>query len=214
MTSETKKEEVSNNITLNEYSTFQYMLSPPTTAKAIVDQTTSFVFYNCPYEKGKMKAEHIIVQGTVTSINYYCCSLVLLPSHILGMSKWISSVNYQSKKTKFECGDTLRRFQYSFYGGLLKVDTRHLCVEDIANNDANNDTKQSPKFLLVESIICPVSPWVIVNAVFLLVAICVTYLLQSSGFFIGRISFVILVASVLALFHLILILSGVHQVHT
>ena len=209
MTSETKKEEVSNNITLNEYSTFQYMLSPPTTAKAIVDQTTSFVFYNCPYEKGKMKAEHIIVKGTVTSINYYCCSLVLLPSHILGMSKWISSVDYQSKKTKFQCGDTLRRFQYSFYWGLLKVDTRHLCVEDIANND----TKQSEKFRLVESIVCPVSPWVIVNAVFLLVAICLTYLVQLNGLFVNE-SFVILVAFGLAMFHLILILSGVHQVHT
>lgn len=209
MTSETKKEEVSNNITLDEYSTFQYMLSPPTATKAIVDQTTSFVFYNCPYEKGKMKAEHTIVHGTVTSINYYCCSLVLLPSHILGMSKWISSVDYQSKKTKFQCGDTLRRFQYSFYWGLLKVDTRHLCVEDIANND----TKHAKKFRLVESIICPVSPWVIVNAVFLLVAICLTYLVKLNGLFVNE-SFVILVASVLAMFHLILILSGVHQAHT
>ena len=207
MTSEIKKEEVGNNITLNEYSKFQYMLSPPTTTKAIVDQITSFVFYNCPYERGMMKAEHIIVQGTVTSINYYCCSLVLLPSHMLGMSKWISSVNYQSKKTNFQRGDTLRRFQYSFYWGMLKVDTRHLCVEDITNNDTNN----AQKFRLVESIICPVSPWVIVNAVFLLVAIlfaiCLTHLLQSSGFFFG-ISFVIIV---LAMFHLILIISGVHS---
>ena len=166
-------------ITLDDYQTFQYMIAKPFIAKHIVNEITSFVFYNVPFVEDKMEQKNIIVQGTVSVINYYCCCLVLLPSHILRMSRWISSEDYQYKYTKankkIQSGDILRRFRYSFYLGMISVETLHIY---------DHDEEEVIKFRLVESIICPISPWFVVHIVFLLVAVLVVYFLQSIGMFI------------------------------
>ena len=188
-----KKEEDNTIITLDDYQTFQYMLAPPSIAKHIVNEITSFVFYNVPYIEGEMEQKHIIVQGSVSVINYYCCSLILLPSHMMRMSRWISSEDYQYKYTnkKIQSGDILRRFKYSFYLGMISVETLHIY---------DHDEEEVIKFRLVESIICPISPWVVVHIVFLLVAVLVAYFLQSIGLFIET-AFLSLVVLILVVFH-------------
>ena len=195
-----KKKREDSIITLDDYQIFQYMLAPPSIAKHIVNEITSFVFYNVPFVEDKMEQKNIIVQGTVSFINYYCCSLVLLPSHMMRMSRWISSEDYQYKYTKankkIQSGDILRRFRYSFYLGMISVETLH-----IYNHEEG-------KFRLVESIICPISPWIIVHMVFLLVAVLVVYCLQSIGLLIET-AFLNLVVSILVVFHSLLLLTGV-----
>ena len=197
-----KKKREDSIITLDDYQTFQYMLAKPFIAKHIVNEITSFVFYHVPFVEDKMEQKHIIVQGSVSVINYYCCCLVLLPSHILRMSRWISSEDYQYKytnKKKIQPGDILRRFKYSFYLGMISVETLHIHV---------HDDKKDTKFRLVESIICPISPWFVVHSVFLLVAVLVVYFLHSIGLFIET-AFLNLVVSILAVFHSLLLLTGV-----
>lgn len=193
-------------LSLDEYSSFQYMLARPYVAKATVNQITSFVFYNEPRTERKTETEHqVLVQGKIAFINYYGCCLAVLPSHILGMSRWISAEDYQSsgkavpKKAKLQPGDTLRRFQYSYYCGMLQVETRHEFV-----GYANNGNGQ--RFRLIEYMDCPISPWVIVNTVIALAATFLGYCLQVYG---CEIYFPLLIVSVMALLHSILILSEV-----
>mmetsp|Transcript_25057 Transcript_25057/g.45130 ORF Transcript_25057/g.45130 Transcript_25057/m.45130 type:complete len:209 (+) Transcript_25057:63-689(+) len=197
-------------ISLDEYSAFQYMLSRPAVAKAVVNQITFFVFYNEPHDERKTESEHkVLVQGHISFINYYCCCVALLPSHVLGMSEWMSAEDYASKKVspkakaKLQPGDTLRRFRYSYYRGLLQVDTRHVFV-----GYANNGKDQ--RFRLYEYIDCPISPWIIVHGVFALLASFVVYFLQAYGVC-SQISFPLPVALVLVLLHSTLLLTGVQM---
>lgn len=203
-------------ISLDEYSKFQYMLARPSTAKATVNQITSFVFYNEPHDEQKKDIDHqVLVQGIITVVNYYCCCLVLLPSHILGMSRWISAEDYcqssstedddqkASKQTKIHPGETLRRFRYSYYWGMLQVDTHHVLV-GYANNGKDK------KFRLIEYMTCPISPWVIVHAVFALLASFVLRCLQRCGSFV-EMQFLPCIVLVLVLLHSILFLTGVQM---
>jgi hypothetical protein len=81
---------IDGSISLDDFSNFQYMLARPFVAKAIVNQITSFVFYNEPYNERKAELDHhVLCRGRITLINYYCCCLAVLPSHLLGMSRWI-----------------------------------------------------------------------------------------------------------------------------
>jgi len=198
-----KKEEDNTIITLDDYQIFQYMIAPPSIAKHIINEITSFVFYNVPYIEGEMEQKHIIVQGSISIINYYCCCLALLPSHMMRMSRWISSEDYQHKYTKknkkIQSGDILRRFRYSFYLDMISVETLHIY---------DHDEEEVIKFRLVESIICPISPWFVVHIVFLLVAVLLVYFLQSIGMFIET-AFLNLVVSILVVFHSLLLLTGV-----
>lgn len=208
-------------ITLDEYSTFQYMLSPPTNTKKITDQITSFVFYNKPYYEEKedvIESKNIIVEGEVTCINYFCCCLILLPSHILGMSKWISAEDYYNQSSSsssehsinLKSGDILRRFRYTFYCNLLLVETHHICVE--SHNERGVGKEVHPKkFRLVEYMTCPISLWLVANTVFTLAAFLISYSLHFACGFNGSTSFAILIVSVLACFHFILLLTGVRM---
>lgn len=49
-----KKKREDSIITLDDYQTFQYMLAPPSIAKHIVNEITSFVFYNVPFVEDEM----------------------------------------------------------------------------------------------------------------------------------------------------------------
>jgi len=226
----------SNRISLEDYSTFQYMLARPAVAKAVVQQITSFVMYHEPYDEAKdhdkSKKHNVLVEGqsTFLNFNYYCCCIALLPSHLLGMSKWISAEDYfasssssSSSRTRNNStdkekaahpqpqpGDTLRRFRYSYYCGFLQVDTRHICVEDCTNNTHNG--KGDPEnFFLVEYLDCPISPMTIFRGVFVLASWCVVNWLQSYGIVGGQFSSLIVPVTVLVVvvLQLILYLTGV-----
>ena len=83
---------------------------------------------------------------------------------------------------------------------MISVETLHIY---------DHDEKGVIKFRLVESIICPISPWFVVHIVFLLVAVLVVYFLQSMiGMFIET-AFLNLVVSILVVFHSLLLLTGV-----
>jgi hypothetical protein len=197
---------IDGSISLDDFSNFQYMLARPFVAKAIVNQITSFVFYNEPYNERKAELDHhVLCRGRITLINYYCCCLAVLPSHLLGMSRWISAVDEAKNASNIQSGETMRRFRYSYYCGWLQVDTYHVCV---GTADAGNGKDQ--RFRLVEYMDCPLSPSLIFHAVLALVASFVVYGLRSCSICIEA-SFAPLVASVLVLFRLILLLTGVHM---
>lgn len=141
-------------ISLDGYSTFQYMLATPSLAKPILDQITSITFYDEPKDSlKKSEREHKILLSMRTKscrvIAYYACCLTLLPSHVLGMSKWRSSSSYPSPTTTVHSSlypfQILRHFQYSYYDNMLQVDTYHVYDSTIHSSDNN---KQS--FRLVE----------------------------------------------------------------
>jgi len=204
----------STTVSLDEYSTFQYMLARPAIARATIRQISSFVMYNEPHDGGKEETEHrVLVRGNVTLCNYYCCCLVLLPSHVMGMSRWVSAEDCQfsggeksdehpRKKAGLEPGDALRRFRYSYYGGLLQVDTRHVFVGHA------DDGKDPTRFRLVEYLECPISPWVIVHAVYGLLASLLGYRFRTYYGY-ANVSYPLVFVSALALLHLILALTGV-----
>jgi hypothetical protein len=200
-------------ISLDDYSNFQYMLARPSVAKLTVNQIDSFVFYSEPYDEQKVELDHrVMCRGRVTLINYYICCLAVLPSHILGMSRWISAVDEtknasstQSGETlrasSTQSGETLRRFRYSYYCGWLHVESCHVCVWDA-------DTGKDQRCRLVEYMNCPVSPLLIFHAMLALVASFVACGLRSWGICVD-VSFTPLVASVVILFRLILLLTSV-----
>ncbi|CAJ1943511.1 unnamed protein product [Cylindrotheca closterium] len=151
-------------LSLQDYATFQYMLAPPSIASPIVRSIESFVFYNEPYNPNKAEKDHRrMIKGTVNLISYYGCCLVLLPSHLLGMSKWISSSsededNKKNKPNKNDSNDSkkvLRRFRYSYFCGMVQVDTRHV---QLSEKEEKEDGASNPtSFRLVEYL--DISPW-------------------------------------------------------
>mmetsp|Transcript_31741 Transcript_31741/g.47407 ORF Transcript_31741/g.47407 Transcript_31741/m.47407 type:complete len:203 (+) Transcript_31741:45-653(+) len=165
-------------ISLEDYATFQYMLARPSIASAVTSKCSSFVFYDGPKDDDKLEWSHnIICHGDINTFNYYICCLLLLPSHILGMSQWISAEDTSSKARK--AGDELRRFRYSYYGGFLNVDTRHLCVDDRDDSNGGGDEQ----FRLLEYFDCSISVWVLSHAMFVFGSAVVAYWIQKSGMF-------------------------------
>lgn len=186
---------------LDDYSTFQYMLARPSTARKATSSITSFVMYNEPRDEHKSEWSHsILARGDIGVFNYYICCLMVLPSHLLGMSKWISAQDLSSKALK--SGDELRRFRYSYYNGFLNVDTRHLCVND--RNDNHERNHHDEQFRLVEYMDCPISVWTISHAMFLLVSSLTAYIIQKSGLFFIDTSLSSAAAIILVLFHTVL----------
>lgn len=162
---------------LDDYSSFQYMLARPRVARAVVDRTASFVFYNEPRDGRKKEVEHVaFVRGKISFANYYCCCLAVLPSHVLGMSRWISAEDCLSSSNKakkeLQSDDTLRRFRYSYYRGLLHVETHHVFAGYVDNG-------KDPTFRVVEYMDCPLSPWVVVHVAFASLSLPVVYILQT-----------------------------------
>ncbi len=191
---------------LEDYSTFQYMLARPSTASAVTSRCTSFAFYNEPKDDDKSEWSHnMICHGNINTFNYYICCLMVLPSHVLGMSKWISAEDTSSKAR--HSGDELRRFRYSYYGGFLNVDTRHICVDDKEGSSGSNDEK----FRLVEYFDCSISVWIFSHAMFVFLSALVAYGIQKSGLlYSGETSLSSAVGIVYVAFHVILACSGVN----
>lgn len=193
---------------LEDYSTFQYMLANPSLARAVTSKCTSFVFYNEPKgdNKSKWSSNYTICRGETSVFNYYVCCLMVLPSHMLGMSKWISAEDTSSKAR--QAGDELRRFRYSYYGGFMNVDTRHVCVND--RDGGSSGSEDDEKFRLVEYFDCSMSVWMFAHAMFVLVSSMVAYGIQKSGLlFSGDTSLLSAVGIVYVAFHAILACSGV-----
>ena len=189
-------------ISLDDYSNFQYMLARPSVAKLTVNQIESFVFYSEPYDDQKAELDHrVMCRGKITLVNYYICCLAVLPSHILGMSRWISAVDETKNASSTQSGETSRRFRYSYYCGWLHVESYHVCVRDA-------NTGKDQRFRLVEYMNCPVSPSLFVHAMLALVASFVACGLRSCGICVD-VSFTPLVAFVVICFRLILLLTGV-----
>ena len=177
------------------------MLARPSLTNAVVNQITSVVFYNEPRNETKAEVEHeVMIQGGITFINYYCCCMPVLPSHMLGMSKWSSAENYQllaSQKTK--AGDILRKFRYSYYNGFMKVETHHVSI--------GHDDKGL--FRLVEYFDCAISPWVFVYAVFGLISSMLGKSLQTISAYSYTESFILSAVFTMILLHVMLYLTGV-----
>lgn len=168
------------NTSLEDYSTFQFMLARPSTARAITSNCTSFVFYDGPKDEDELEfSRTIICRGDINTFNYFICCLMVLPSHMLGMSKWISAEDVSSKARK--PGDELRRFRYSYYGGFLTVDTRHVCVDNRDGNGSGGDGNE--QFRLVEYMDCSISVWILSHAMFVFASSLVAYGVQKSGLF-------------------------------
>ena len=193
---------------LEEYSTFQYMLARPSTASAVTSKCTAFVFYDGPTdEDDKLECSRsIICRGTINTFNYYICCLLVLPSHILGVSKWISAEDKSSKARK--SGDELRRFRYSYYNGFLNVDTRHVCEDDRDGNSSGGDNEQ---FRLVEYFDCSISVRMFAHAMFAFASVMVAWGIQKGGLMIlsDDTSLLSAVGIVYVSFQVILACSGV-----
>lgn len=115
-------------ISLHEYSTFQYMLAPPSIAVRVGDQITGVVFYDGPKQPDKRKVEYktfIETTGFLRLSSYYICCLLVLPSHVMGMSRFVTAEDLTGA-TSYEEKDVVRHFVYTYYCGLLKVDTYHI----------------------------------------------------------------------------------------
>eukprot|EP00573_Skeletonema_grethae_P001055 CAMPEP_0201686410 /NCGR_PEP_ID=MMETSP0578-20130828/868_1 /ASSEMBLY_ACC=CAM_ASM_000663 /TAXON_ID=267565 /ORGANISM="Skeletonema grethea, Strain CCMP 1804" /LENGTH=200 /DNA_ID=CAMNT_0048170465 /DNA_START=160 /DNA_END=762 /DNA_ORIENTATION=- len=191
---------------LEDFSTFQFMLANPSIAGDVTSQCTSFVFYNVPKDdNSKWSRNYTICHGDINTFNYYICCLMVLPSHMLGMSKWISAEDKSSEARKY--GDELRRFRYSYYGGFMNVDTRHVCVNDRDGSSGSGDEQ----FRLVEYFDCSMSVWMFAHAMFVLLSSMVAYGIQKSGLlFIGDTSLSSTVGIVYVAFHVIMACSGVN----
>ena len=63
--------------------------------------------------------------GYLRLSSYYICCLLVLPSHVMGMSRFVSAEDLSGAKT-LEENNVLRHFVYTYYCGLLKVDTYHI----------------------------------------------------------------------------------------
>ena len=103
------------------------MLARPSIARPIVSRITSFVFYAGPEVHGRAEAQHpVLLRGGISLPRYYLCCLPVLPSHVLGASAWEEAS--ESAEEEANQSFNLRRFRYSYYWGLLRVDTRHARV--------------------------------------------------------------------------------------
>ena len=145
--------QASGEISLHEYSTFQYMLAPPSLAVRVGDQITSVIFYDGPkqlQDSGGVQDETSAIVNTTGYLrlsSYYICCLLVLPSHIMGMSRFVRAEDRSGcneaptgEEGKEKVAKVLRHFIYSYYCGLLKVDTYHI-------QDAN---EKAGTFRLVE----------------------------------------------------------------
>ena len=183
-------------LSLDDYSTFQYMLAGPSIAKVVAKQITAVVFYNEPRDERKAEAEHRVlvrIQGHLTCLHYYGCCLTVWPSHALGMSRWIMAEDCRTSTPR--SGETLRIFRYAYYGGLLTVETRHVsvCVND------------GGAFRLVEYFDCVVSPWVFLHAMVAVATLILDKFLQMFG---DRVPILVSIAATMAVLHLVLRLTG------
>lgn len=152
-------------LSLDDYSKFQYMLAPPGVAKQIINQVTSFAFYEQPNDPNKSESQHrVMAKGPVIMFGYYFVCLLVFPSHILGMSEWISA---EATKDKDD-NKILRRFRYSYYYGLLKVDTRHMATEG--------------GFRIVEYFDASFSVWIVMDVICALVITTFVAFLQACGY--------------------------------
>lgn len=125
----------------------------------------------------------------------------------MGMSKWISAEDTSSKARK--SGDELRRFRYSYYGGFMNVDTRHVCVND--RDGSSGSGNDDDEFRLVEYFDCSMSVWIFAHAMFVVVSSIVAYGIQKSGLLFGDdTSFSSAVGIVYVAFHVIMACSGVN----
>ena len=150
--------QASGEISLHDYSTFQYMLAPPSLAVRVGDQITSVIFYDGPkqlQDAGGVQDETSAIVNTTGYLrlsSYYLCCLLVLPSHIMGMSRFVRAEDLSGlqgcndapteEAGKEKVARVLRHFIYSYYCGLLKVDTYHI-------QDAN---EKAGTFRLVEYI--------------------------------------------------------------
>ena len=119
-------------ISLHEYSTFQYMLAPPSLACRVGDRITEVIFYDEPKQPQKSEDQHKVAMhrtGFLTITAYYVCCLLVLPSHILGMSRFVSAEDLAGEEGEGQL-PVLRRFVYTYYCGLIKVETHH--VRDVS----------------------------------------------------------------------------------
>ena len=139
-------------ISLEQFSTFQYMLAwQPSVAQPIVRKITSLVFYSEPRDSEKSEDDHrvLLAKKKVTLLDYYFCCLWVLPSHALRMSQWISATGSstttcaitKSQRTFQPTTKILRHFRYSFFAGALQVDTYH--VQDTATTTSTT-TNEGP----------------------------------------------------------------------
>lgn len=186
-------------LSLDDYSTFQYMLAGPSIAKVVAKQITAVVFYNEPRDERKAEAEHRVlvrIRGHLTCLHYYGCCLTVWPSHALGMSRWIMAEDCQTSTPRSD--ETLRIFRYAYYGGLLTVETRHVSV---GGNDRG-------AFRLVEYFDCVVSPWLFVHAAFVGLALLLDKCLQTFGY---RVPISVAIPATLVVLHLVLFLTGVRM---
>lgn len=171
-------------LSLKDYSTFQFMLARPAVAQQVVNEITSFVFYDEPHNQEKTESGHrIMLRGSIDILAYYVCCLVVLPSHVLGMSQWISATAANDADEK-----VVRRFRYSYYWGLLQVDTRHVVDE--------NGPAPGP-FRLVEYMDISMWAWVIAELFYCAFVLSCTKLLFVLGFLDPKASFWNAAASIL-----------------
>ena len=188
-------------ISLEDYSTFQFMLARSSIARKITSRCTSFVFYDGPKHE---TSRSIICCGDINTFNYYICCLLVLPSHILGMSQWISSEDKSSTARK--PGDELRRFHYSYYCGFLSVDSRHIRVDDKGGSGCDD-------FRLVEYMECCIPVWMLSQAMFLSGSAIVAFGMQRSGLcFSDDTSLSKALVIVFVTFHVILACTGVSSI--
>ena len=186
---------------LDDYSTFQYMLARPSTVQAVVGQIASVVFYGEPRDERKAEAEHkLLLRGRVSVFNYYLCCLPVLPSHLLGLSAWISVEERRAPTEETRkgaagpsSGAILRRFRYSYYGGLLSVETHHVGCDEEGT------------FRLVEYFDGAASPWAVTHTVLGLAAAILGQCLRAFGF---EVPVSATIAASVVLFHLVLHLTG------
>mmetsp|Transcript_31300 Transcript_31300/g.46707 ORF Transcript_31300/g.46707 Transcript_31300/m.46707 type:complete len:193 (+) Transcript_31300:151-729(+) len=153
-------------VSLQDYSRFQYMLAPPWMARPILQQISSVTFFLEPKDPNNAPDEHRLLLTTSWSVSasalcqYYAVCLWVLPSHAMGMSRWIMAKEYPplaQQHNNFDDDEAslslspssargvLRHFQYQYYGGFLIVDTYHM---------RDSTTESSSSFRLVEYFDC------------------------------------------------------------
>ena len=161
-------------LTLEDYSDFQYMLARPSITRRVVKEITTFIFYEEPHDLQKEESEHkVMVRGDINVLAYYVCCLWLLPSHILGMSKWISATDCINDIKDVKEGTVLRRLQNAYFHGLVHVDARHV---------ATTGYDESPSFRLVEYVDGSLVAWFIVDAFYAIFVAVILRGMQMLGY--------------------------------
>jgi hypothetical protein len=163
------------------------MRARPAVAQRVVNEITSFVFYDEPHDTKKPESDHkVMLRGSIDILAYYICCLVVLPSHVLGLSNWISATENDKKDADQKI---IRRFRYSYYWGLLQVDTRHVII-------ATDQGSASPPFRLVEYMHVSKGTWVVTELFYIAFVLGCTKLIAALGFLDDRVSFWTAAASI------------------